>query len=351
MKKIIIVSHSAGGGGSQRVAVLLANHLAKEGHDVTFYAIHSDKREYELDGRVYYTYVGTIKSPVKQFNQIIRAWRLKEYIQKMSFDVMISFVYLEGFLLIGNHSLKKIYSLRNDPTRFYSAGFFKKLLFSIYRDADYVVFQTPDARDYFDESIQRHGVLIENPIKQDLPVWNEKNHNDEIVAACRISKQKNLKMLIDAFQIVLQKNTKYSLAIYGEGELLEQLRMYVTEKGLNKYIEFRGQSSDIYEIMSNSALFVSSSDYEGISNSMLEAMAIGLPVVCTDCPVGGARMFIEDGKNGFLSPVNDAEQFAEKILIALDGKTNLHSISTQAQMVRQKLSDDVIYQKWIDIVE
>lgn len=57
-------------------------------------------------------------------------------------------------------------------------------------------------------------------------------------------------------------------------------------------------------------MYVLSSDYEGISNSMLEAMALGIPVVATDCPIGGSRMYIKDGVNGFLVPVGDAEALA-----------------------------------------
>lgn len=59
-------------------------------------------------------------------------------------------------------------------------------------------------------------------------------------------------------------------------------------------------------------MFVSSSDFEGISNSMLEAMGMGLPVVVTDCPVGGARMVIQDGVNGLLVPVGDTKTMYEK---------------------------------------
>ena len=58
-------------------------------------------------------------------------------------------------------------------------------------------------------------------------------------------------------------------------------------------------------------MFVSSSDFEGISNSMLEALGMGLPVVVTDCPVGGARMVIKSGENGILVPVGDTQAMYE----------------------------------------
>ena len=80
MKRILVVSHSAGGGGSERVATLVSNALAQSGNEVHFYSIHSDKRDYPLDTAVSYTY-GEIKlTKSKAVNQLLRAYNLKKYI-------------------------------------------------------------------------------------------------------------------------------------------------------------------------------------------------------------------------------------------------------------------------------
>lgn len=348
-KKIIMVSHSAGNGGAERVSTLVANHMAEQGHEVTFYALHEDKRDYPLDSRITYEYCD-VKGFNKQINQLVRGWKLKKYIKDNKIDVMIMFCYIEGIFLVGNHKVKKIYSLRNDPSTFYNKGIYKKLLFKIYRDADCVVFQTPDARDYFDQPIREHGVLIANPLKDNLPVWNKHEHSKEVIAVCRITKQKNLKMLIDAFKLVCQKRTDYKLAIYGQGAQKEELQEYTKSLGLENNVEFRGFINNVHEVMTNSNIYVSSSDYEGISNSMLEALAIGIPTICTDCPVGGARMFIESGKNGYLVPVGDSQAMAEKMLDLMENEELQMQFSDESRKIRETLSKEKIYGLWDKVV-
>lgn len=350
MKRITVVSHSAGGGGSERVATLLANALAKKGNEVFFYSIHSDKRDYPLDEAVHYSFGDIKMSKNKALNQVKRAWRLKKFIKENHIDVMISFVYLENIFLIGNHSLKKIYTLRNDPSTFCNHGVTKLIRQVMYADADAVVFQTPDARDYFPEDVRRHSVVIPNPIKSNLPLWLENEHKKEIVVACRISPQKNLKMLIDAFAIVCEKRTDYKLTIYGQGDMKATLETYAKTKNLEDLIEFKGYTNQIHDVMKQASIYVSSSDYEGISNSMLEALAIGVPSVCTDCPVGGARMFIESGKNGFLTRVGDPRDMAEKLLLLMQDDDLQKSFSQNAVNIRERLSSEKVFAMWLELI-
>ncbi len=347
-KRIAVISHSAGNGGAERVATLVANNFVKEGHDVSFYAIHSDLREYYLDEKVKYEYCDVKQSGVA--GQFLRSVKLAQWIKKNRIEVMVSLVYNEGIFLVGNRSLKKIYSLRNDPTKFYNSGINKLLRNKVYADADYVVFQTPDARDYFGDDVKEHGILIANPLKEGLPYWNQENYKKEIVVACRINKQKNLFMLLEAFKKVCEVRDDYKLAIYGEGELKEVLISFADSLGIGELVEFRGYTNEIHSIMANSAIYVSSSDYEGISNSMIEALAIGIPSVCTDCPVGGARMFIKNGESGFLTPVGDSEAMAEKLLLLMDSEELKIKFSTESRKIREELSEEKIYSKWNELV-
>ena len=236
--------------------------------------------------------------------------------------------------------------MRNDPTKFFNSGLKKILRNLVYWDADKIVFQTPDARDYFCQKIREHGVLIPNPVKSGLPYWNEEKHRKEVVVACRLAKQKNLFMLLDAFRIVWEKRQDYKLSIYGEGELKEALVKYAEQLGISEAVKFHGFSSEIHKIMAESAIYVSSSDYEGISNSMLEALAIGIPAVCTDCPVGGARMYIRDGENGYLIPVGDADVMADRMLALMEDKKLGESFSKESVKIREELTDDRIFGMW-----
>lgn len=344
-KRLVIVSHGAAGGGSERVTTILANHFARNGYEVYFYAIHSDKVEYYLDEKVHYTYCD-VKSSMGAFRQLKRAWKLKRYVSRVKPRALISFVYIEGIFLVGNHRMKKIYSLRNDPNKFFNAGVMKRLRNLIYRDADNIVFQTPDARDYFDGSIRKKGVLISNPVKSGLPYWNKENHKKEIIAAGRLNEQKNFRLLLKAFAQFAKLKPEYILTICGEGELREELEDYAAQLGVRGKVNMPGFCGDIHTKLSEAEIYVSSSDYEGISNSMIEALAVGIPSVCTDCPVGGAAMFIRDGASGFLVPVGNAEVLSQKLIILSEDRELRNKFSELSQQIRGELTVENICSEW-----
>ena len=341
--KIAIISHGASGGGSERVATILANYFASKDHDVYFYAIHSDGREYFLDDRIHYEFCegGRVRG---LSGMVKRTIALRKYIKKNKIDTMISFIYEEGISVCGIKSLNKIFSLRNDPGQISPSK--AKFIEHIYKKADNVVFQTEDARAFFCSKVQSHGVVIPNPLKDSLPFWNEGDHKKEIIAAGRLSNQKNFAMLLDAFAKFSRKVPDYTLTICGEGGLKDQLLKQAESLGISDKIVFPGHVTDIHDRMTRAGIYASSSDFEGISNSMLEAMAIGIPVVCTDCPVGGARMFINDGVNGFLVPVGDASAMADKFEKLASDVELQSSFSSKARTLRDELDVSRICEKW-----
>ena len=93
-------------------------------------------------------------------------------------------------------------------------------------------------------------------------------------------------------------------------------------------------------------MFVCTSDYEGLSNSMLEAMAIGLPCVCTDCAGGGARMMIRDHENGLLTPVGDAQAVYAAMKEIIETPLLAQQLSAAASAVRGQLSISQIADRW-----
>ena len=98
-------------------------------------------------------------------------------------------------------------------------------------------------------------------------------------------------------------------------------------------------------------MYVLSSDYEGISNSLLEAMAIGLPVIATDCPCGGCRLCIENEKNGLLVPVGDDKAMAEAMgRIAAEPK-KADSMGKTASKIAERFSIRHISGEWIALIK
>ena len=95
-------------------------------------------------------------------------------------------------------------------------------------------------------------------------------------------------------------------------------------------------------------MFVSSSDYEGISNSMMEAMAVGLPCICTDCPAGGASLMIENEVSGLLTPVGDRKALADAMIRLIENPEFAESLGEHAVYINEKYSQDTICGAWLD---
>ena len=271
--------------------------------------------------------------------------RLKKLLKKINPDIVISFINNETLYSIKKY--KFIYSLRNDPNHVNNGFLERNIRNYLYKNSKAIVFQTFEAKNYFSDKIRQKGIIILNPIEvEKLGVWSGVE-SKTFVTACRLNSQKNLPMLIKAFKQLHLDYPDYKLEIYGKGEEFETLNEMVKEID---YIKLMGYSSNIHKVMENSFSFVLSSDYEGLSNSMLEALCIGIPSICTDCPPGGARMVITDGINGYLTNVNDAAMMYNKMKYLIEHKIELNDVSLNAINIRNDVSSEKVCLKWFELV-
>jgi len=243
---------------------------------------------------------------------------------------------------------KVIYSERGDPgDKEYrgALGIVRKIVLP---RIDGFVFQSKGAQSYFDKKIQKRSIVISNPVFiKGEPYPREKERRKAIVTVGRLHPQKNQKLLIDAFGAIAEKIPEYILEIYGEGELKDELQERINRLGLSKRVFLKGTSKDIHKFINSARLFVLSSDYEGLPNTLLEAMALGIPCISTDCRPGGARELIEDGKNGIIVPTNDMERLSTEIeeMIKKDSK-EISEYSRLAQEKAKEFLPTIIFSKW-----
>ena len=169
-----------------------------------------------------------------------------------------------------------------------------------------------------------------------------------IVTDSRLNKQKNLGMLIEAFSKICSSHPEYTVEIFGRGEEEENLKRKAEEFSVADKVIFKGFSSNIYEDIRDCAIYVCSSDYEGISNALLEALGMGLPTISTDCPVGGSRLLIENDVNGILIDVGDVDSLSKQIDRLICNPDLAEKLSENAVRVRDKYATEKIAQMWID---
>lgn len=361
-------------GGAERVVANLSNFLInkKDIEKVDIITMYNTKIEYKIDEKVnVYTidkkYVeykellnnhkGIIKFAFhvkKYFKNIVMKKQLKKMTKKFNYDVIISFLPEPSFLILGLKKYIKcpiIVSDRNDPNIEYKNFRKKYLMKKLYPLADGFIFQTDDAKKYFDEIFSKDYEIIPNPVNDDFIMQSYEGEREKnIVNVGRLTGQKNQMLLIKAFEKVKDKFLDYKLTIYGEGNLREELQDYISKNNHNDRIFLPGQVDNLKDIIYKSSLFILSSDYEGMPNALIEAMCLGLPVISTDCPCGGPRMLIKNNENGVLVPIKDEEKMSIAIEKILTDKEFATMLGKNASQLANQVSGEVINNKWFNFI-
>ena len=344
--KIVFVLPDMPGGGSERVVAMLANEYAKRGYQTAILLFAGNQVAYPLDERIE-VFVAGKASGGNPFIQINRLFKMRRYYRMNKGCYIFSFCVRGSiFSVIAATGIphRLLISERNDPTRM--SG--KKLRDWSYRKAEKLVLQTDAVKQCFSEDIQRKSVVIPNPVADNMPEPFQGERKKQIVSVGRLQPQKNHRLLIDAFAAFHKIHADYELHIFGIGELEDALKKQVEDLNIEDYVVFRGFSSDVQHEIWDSAMFVLSSDYEGISNSMIEALSMGVPVISTDCPVGGSRTYIEDGVNGILTPVGDQKALTEAMITLTDNSELARKLSANGAKIKDKYSLEKIADRFLE---
>ena len=173
--------------------------------------------------------------------------------------------------------------------------------------------------------------------------WFKKGEPPVIIGVGRLEPQKNFSILIQAFSQVRQKYY-CRLVILGQGSEQQKLNNLAVELGLENDVAMLGFVQNPYAYMAKASVFVLSSFVEGLPNVLIEAMALGTPVISTNCQSGPAEI-LDYGKYGTLIPVGDSKLMAEAILNVLSGSVKLVDSDWLNQFTLEKVA-----QKYLDVL-
>ena len=343
---IVFALPGLGFGGAERVVSILANEFAKE-HTVKI-ILTSGRSDcaYSLSPEI------TVE-PTDGSNNVFKNWKSFRKICKESKpDVVISFMTVTGIMsaiALAGTNIPIITSERNDPfAKSTQLSTPLKILGKLapFFTAGYV-FQSEGAKNYYSTKIQKKSCIILNPLNvEKLPTRDENNIDNRIVSVGRLHPQKNQKMLINAFARS-QINQDHTLHIYGDGPLKNELEELIETLEMKNKIFLEGNSKQVHEDIKNAKLFVFTSDYEGLPNALMEAMAIGLPCISTDCSPGGAKMLINNGENGILIPCGDEDLLMKELDSICNDKERLDMYGAKAKTICDKTKISSIANEWM----
>ena len=345
MQKIVFYIGSLARGGAQRVLVTLANALAREGISCVVVTSYKVCNEYNLDNDV--KRIVLIENPQNKFfrDNITQVAGLRKILKKEAPDSVVSFMGEPNIrMLLSSIGLrcKKIISVRNDPSCEYPNFIYRFFARTFFRLANHIVFQTGDAQCWFPKVIQRKSSIILNPVSDVFFKTNYAGNRRDIVSVGRLVPQKNHEMTIRAFAKVANL-TKDNLIIYGDGPLKKELQNLVLNLNLSGRVFFPGNEKNIHEKIKSSKLFVLSAYYECLPNSLMEAIALGLPCVSTDCPCGGPKMLLN---SDFLIKINDNQKLSQ-FMLKNDGGNffdNNYRIKTES------FQEKNVIKEWIKVI-
>lgn len=353
--KIMFVTPAMTYGGAERVISILCNEWDKKNHTVSIIITGENEQcVYPLSKRVGCICLGGINKSNK-YPHLELITKIRQEISEEKPDIVIAFMNDTcAYTAIAMLGLKTplIYSERNDPKKVNQSKKDK-----IYRKiAEYfskgIVFQTYGAQKCYSKRVQKKSAIILNPMNiMGLPECDYKNMKKEIVTVGRLEPQKNHKLLIDAFAKIAEKFSEYNLKIYGTGSLENELKEQIQKLHLESRILLMGNSKHVLEDIKQASQFVFSSDFEGLPNSLIEAMALGLPCISTDCSPGGAREVIKDGENGLLTECGNVDELAKAMCYLLDNQDKANEFGRKAKDVKFRVESGYIANCWIEFIK
>ena len=340
-------------GGATKILIEIANYLSKY-HVVTILYYGKDEVSfYQIDNRIKIFREPLTKCNIRKIRLLTQMRIIRKGIRELNPDMVIAFGNTEKLMAIGGcfgTKTKVLISERQDPYNYKTGR--KRTMWIRYMLADGCVFQTEGAAKYFPLSVQKKSTIIPNFIEQNKREFIEiEKKKKEISFSARFElKQKRQDVMVNAFQIISKDFPDWKLVFYGDGDDQDRVKEMVSEKGLCDQIEFKGKVSNVLDYIYNSSVFVLSSDYEGIPNSLLEAMAVGVPCVSTDCSPGGARLLIENKVNGILVQPNCPEALAEAITYLINNPGKANSIGRNAMRVLDRYKPENILPLWNEYI-
>ncbi len=218
----------------------------------------------------------------------------------------------------------------------------------IYHFATKISVQSEENKKYFSKSLQKKISVIYNPVFVEPQLIGMALRSPKlpvIVSVGRLSRSKNQELLLNVFKEIHHNYPDYRCIIYGEGEYRNILEGKIRDLKLEEYVTLPGACKEVLTKILSAEIFVMTSDYEGMSNALIEAMVLGLPSIST-C-VSGANDLIENNMNGKLIAIGDATGLKSALEDWLKNKDRANECALHGIKLASQLQLEEIVKQWL----
>ncbi len=347
-KKITFIINTMNVGGAAKMLNFVANLCSDLFSNVTLISMFEKNKLFTENKRIKNVNLG-IKTggPLWRLNAVSA---MRKAIKTEDADIVCAFVSDVAFYArLATLGMKSVFisAERGDPYSLPSV--WQKLVRFSYSRSDYCFFQLEQARDFFGKKVAEKSFVIPNSYtatENVEPFYGERKKT--IVSVGRFENQKGYDVLIDAFAIIHNDFPDYRLILYGDGSKKEAYRSQVESLGLSDCVDFPGYINNAAARIREDGIFALPSRFEGIPNSLIEALSVGVPTVSSDCTPGGPHFLTRGGERGLLVPVGDADALADAIIRLIKDKELAQKLSELGPLVKDELKPEVISEMWIN---
>lgn len=343
----------------------LANHWADKGWQITvvtlssretdFYRLHPSVRRIALgltsDSDRALKAIGSNLRRIRALRSVLRATRPDVALAMMTTANILlaaAALFLKGVVAVGSE--------RTHPPQFPLGGIWKRLRAYFYGRLDAVVALTDDSAQWLGRYTRaRRTPVIPNaawwPLPEQLPYLQPPARTEGrriLLTAGRLSEEKGFDLLLHAFQRLAAAFPHWHLVILGEGTLRETLEAQIAAAALTTRAHLPGRVGNIGDWYCAADLFVVSSRYEGFPNTLVEAMAYGLPAVSFDCDTG-PRDIIRHGTDGLLVPAQNTEALEAALRQLMADEVKRAEFGSRASEARTRFSLARIAGAWEEL--
>jgi glycosyltransferase involved in cell wall biosynthesis len=359
--KLLFFIYSLQGGGAERATVSLANYWSAQGWQVTivtllqqesdFYKLHPRVRRLSLD------LASDGSNPfVGVLNNVRRIWALRRVLRQVEPDVAVAMMTTANVLLAfaAYGITPAIGTEQIHPPRVATGRVWRLLRRWSYGKLAAVAVLTEETKAWLQaNTLARRIAVIPNglqwPLAIHAPVLEPRHVVPEgkrvLLAVGRLDQQKGFDWLIQVFATLVATHPNWNLVILGEGPQRKSLETQISERRLNAAVFLPGAVGNVAQWYLHAHLYVSSSRFEGLPNTLFEALAHGLPVVSFDCETG-PRDIIRNEIDGLLVPTGNLPGLTSALNRLMSDEATRRIFADRAVEARERFSMERIGSMW-----